>query len=464
MPPLVPHGGAPTHWPTTATATHSHHHQHPRNDPLHMLSIPDCQDLPPYRYHQQNRSVGSGGAYYHHHHHPPPPPPLAAPAPPLNDDGNGNGNGSGDGGEDAALEAELVRRCLRRPPGQPADRHALSRVQGLRDVKRELEDAVLLPGRLPRRLRAALRGIRRPPRAFLLHGPPGTGKTLLVEAIAAAAGAALLCASPSAVLSKWSGESERAVRLLFRAARALAAGVGGGGGGGTSGGCIVFLDEVDALGASRGGGGGGGGGGDNQDALARRVLTELLVQMSRLDAEEEEEEEEEKRGEEGGKGDGGGAGNGPVWVFAATNRPEDVDPALLRRFERRLAVPLPDAEGRAAFVRAALKELDEGGRGGEGEGEGGGGEALSFADVQRLVAATAGLSGSDVRAVARRAALAPVRELAEQVRRQHEQEMGGKRRRQEEAEDDEDDGGLRLRAVRAADWEEAVAALFGRRA
>jgi SpoVK/Ycf46/Vps4 family AAA+-type ATPase len=296
-----------------------------------------------------------------------------------------------------------------------------------------------------------LRGIRRPPRTFLLHGPPGTGKTLLVEAMAAAAGAALLCASPSAVLSKWSGESERAVRLLFRAARTLASAGGGGGNGG--GGCIVFLDEVDALGASRGGGGGGGGGGDNQDALARRVLTELLVQMSRLDA---EEEEGEAAGAEAEQSHGG-----PVWVFAATNRPEDVDPALLRRFERRLAVPLPDAEGRAAFVRAALEEVGEQGEGGEGEAP-----PLSEADVQRLVAVTAGLSGSDVRAVARRAALAPVRELAEQVRRRRgeaeEEEGEGKRQRRESGGGDGGDGALRLRAVRASDWEEAVAALFQR--
>jgi SpoVK/Ycf46/Vps4 family AAA+-type ATPase len=383
--------------------------------------------------------------------------PLAA-ANAINNHAQGGAGGTTDttnNNEDAALEAELVRRCMRRPANLPPDPRALSRVQGLRDVKRELEDAMLLPLRLPPRLRRALRGVRRPPRTFLLHGPPGTGKTLLAEAAAAAAGATLLCASPSAVLSKWSGESERAVRLLFGAAERLAP-------------CVVFLDEVDALGASRGGfaiGNGGAGGGEggaaggNQDALARRVLTELLVQMSRLDGD----------ADEGGEGAGGGGKWGPVWVFAATNRLCDVDPALLRRFERRVAVPLPDAEGRAALVRAALRELDEQE---EEEGEGGGatagGHALSEADVARVAAAMRGLSGADVRAVARRAALAPVRELGEEVRRRWSEDEGGvgrKRRRAEEEveeeQEDEDDGSLRLRPVCAGDWEAALAVLFG---
>ena len=172
------------------------------------------------------------------------------------------------------------------PPLHPQSPHTpATPCQQNSSVKEELEEAVFLPLRHPQ----LFRGIRRPPRHFLLHGPPGTGKTLLVEKLAAEAGLTLLALGPSSVLSKWSGESERALALAFDVARAMAP-------------AALFLDEVDALGQARAAGG--------EDAAARRLLTELLLQMNAL-------------------GDDEG-----VFVFGATNRMADCDPALLRRFER----------------------------------------------------------------------------------------------------------------------------------
>lgn len=121
--------------------------------------------------------------------------------------------------------------------------------------------------------------------------PLHSTQTLLIEKLASEAGLTLLSLSPSAVLSKWSGDAERALRLAFDVARDMAP-------------AALFLDEIDALGRARGGGGGG------DDTGGRRLLTELLLQLGDL-----------------------GCGEG-VYVFGATNRMEDCDPALLRRFER----------------------------------------------------------------------------------------------------------------------------------
>lgn len=126
--------------------------------------------------------------------------------------------------------------------------------------------------------------------------------------VCAEGGIPLLSLSPSALLSKWCGESERAVRDAFQAARALQP-------------CAVFLDEVDSLAPQRR---------SCDDPVARRVLTELLIQMSALGGEDR------------------------VFVLAATNRIEDLDEALLRRFDRCILVGLPDAGARREFLDAAL--------------------------------------------------------------------------------------------------------------
>eukprot|EP00775_Hariotina_reticulata_P007166 gene7166-7380_t len=184
-------------------------------------------------------------------------------------------------------------------------------------------------------------------------------KTLLVEKLSAEAGFTLLAVSPSMIVSKWAGDSEKAISHLFELAQAMQP-------------TIVFLDEVDSIGQSRG---------NNTDVGSRRLLTELLLQLNRVTAE-----------------DG-------VYIFAATNRIEDCDPALLRRFSRRIHVPLPDATARMAFFQAALATPEMVAE-------------LMPADVQLLVESTTGYSSSDLAAVCRLASMAPVKELFWKTRQQ----------------------------------------------
>ncbi|KAL4444228.1 hypothetical protein ABPG75_011965 [Micractinium tetrahymenae] len=254
------------------------------------------------------------------------------------------GSGGGSGGKEQQGLVALGRRCLREVQG------SLDEVVGLDAIKQELREAVLLPMRFP----PLFTGLRRPQVNVMLHGVPGTGKTLLVEKLAAEAGTPLLAVSPSAILSKWAGESEKTLRGVFEAAAALAP-------------AIIFLDEVDSLAPTRSSG---------DDLAARRVLTELLIQMTAA-AERPDR---------------------PVYVMAATNRLGDLDPALLRRFERTVEVPPPDAAARVAFFASAAARPEFG-------------AALSEAELAQLAAATNGCTGSDLAAMCREAAMVPVREL-----------------------------------------------------
>ncbi|PSC75328.1 putative phytol kinase chloroplastic [Micractinium conductrix] len=259
------------------------------------------------------------------------------------------GGGGGGGGEKQGGLVALGRRCMREVTGSLDDVVGLDAIkQARRGV--ELREAVLLPLAFPH----LFTGIRRPQANLFFHGVPGTGKTLLVEKLAAEAGTPLLCVSPSSILSKWAGESEKTVRGVFEAATAMSP-------------ALIFIDEVDSLAPARSSG---------DDLAARRVLTELLVQMT-------------------------AATSRPgclVFVLAATNRPQDCDPALLRRFDRRIKVPPPDAAARAAFFTSTAARPEVAAR-------------LSSNEVAELAAATEGLTGSDLAAVCRDAAMAPVREL-----------------------------------------------------
>ncbi|EFJ50613.1 hypothetical protein VOLCADRAFT_88606 [Volvox carteri f. nagariensis] len=295
-------------------------------------------------------------------------------------------------------------------------------------VKEEVRMSLLLPLRMPH----LFQGIRQPASNFLLYGPPGTGKTMLVERIAAEAGATLLVLTPGAILSKWSGESEKQLRAVFEVARVKQP-------------CIVFMDEVDSLAPTRGSG---------DDPIGRRLLNELLVQMSCLASSSSSSGPGETPGgllkaadaratavagkeartsattaavatatavaavtssaRDRGTGNGAGGGAGGVglgtcsptgvYVFAATNRIQDCDPALLRRFDRRVAVPLPDLAAREAFLAAVLTRPELAGQ-----------HSLDSGEVRQLAERTAGYSGSDLTQLCREAVMQPVRELLRQM-------------------------------------------------
>ena len=217
-------------------------------------------------------------------------------------------------------------------------------VGGLAAAKRELVRAVEWPLRYPGALDRL--GVE-PPGGVLLYGPPGTGKTLLARAVASSTDANFIAVDGPELFDKFVGESERAVREVFRQARASAP-------------AVVFFDEVDALGATRG---------DEGGAAPERVVSQLLTELDGLE------------GREG------------VTVLGATNRLDRIDPALLRpgRFDRAVEVGLPDRTAREEILAVHARD-----------------RPLRGVDLSALADRTDGFSGSDLAALLREASLAAI--------------------------------------------------------
>ena len=202
----------------------------------------------------------------------------------------------------------------------------------------------------------------RVPRGILLYGPPGTGKTLLARAAAKEAGVAFLAASGSSFQEKFAGLGAARVRHLFAKGRKLSP-------------CIIFIDEIDALGRQR------GRGGDSASADQDQTLNQLLVEMDGFDQ------------------------SNAVVVIASTNRPDILDRALTRpgRFDREIAVDLADVGGREAILKVHARnlKLEEG------------------LDLQWIARGTPGFSGAELANLMNEAAIAATRDDAESVSRKH---------------------------------------------
>jgi fidgetin-like protein 1 len=254
-------------------------------------------------------------------------------------------------------------------------------VAGLDIAKNALKEAVVYPFLRP----DLFMGLREPARGMLLFGPPGTGKTMLARAVATESRSTFFSISASSLTSKYLGESEKLVRALFSLAKALAP-------------SIIFVDEIDSLLSSRSGSG--------EHEATRRIKTEFLIQWSDLQraaAGREQSEKEKERGDAS-----------RVLVLAATNLPWAIDEAARRRFVRRQYIPLPEDETRATQLRTLLGHQKHN---------------LDEDDIQRLVELTDGLfpsfimdiiliylkgfSGSDITALAKDAAMGPLRSLGE---------------------------------------------------
>jgi transitional endoplasmic reticulum ATPase len=233
-----------------------------------------------------------------------------------------------------------------------------SDVGGLENVKETLKEMVEWP--LEHSESFERMGIT-PARGILLYGPPGTGKTMLAKAVANESNANFISIKGPEVYSKWVGESEKHIRDIFRRAKQVAP-------------TIIFLDEIDALAPKRGLYSGSG--------VAETVVSQLLSEMSGL---------EDLKG---------------VVVIAATNRPDIIDPALLRpgRFDRTVLVPAPDEKTRLEIFKVHTKDMP-----------------IKDVDLKELAKKTEGFSGADIEALSREAAMSALRENmnAKEVRKKH---------------------------------------------
>jgi transitional endoplasmic reticulum ATPase len=251
-------------------------------------------------------------------------------------------------GQDFAAAREVVRPTSMAESTVDVGGLSLDDVGDMASVKEVLTESVLWPLTYPDTF--ARLGVQ-PPRGVLLYGPPGCGKTYLVKAIAGTGRANVLSVKGAELLSKWVGESERAVRELFRRAREAAP-------------TLVFLDEVDALAPVRGQASDGG--------TTDRVVASLLTELDGVESLRN------------------------VVVVGATNRPDLVDPALLRpgRLERLVYVPPPDGAARADVLRAAARTVP----------------LADDVDLDALASTLDGFSSADCAALIREGALAAMRE------------------------------------------------------
>ncbi len=221
-------------------------------------------------------------------------------------------------------------------------------IGGLKKVKVQLRESVELPLKRPEIFRRM--GIR-PPTGILLYGAPGTGKTLLAKAVATESEANFISIKGPEVLSKWVGESEKAVREIFKKAKQSAP-------------CIVFLDEIDAIAPRRGI--------SSDSMVTERVVNQLLTSIDGIETMHD------------------------VIVIAATNRPDILDPGLLRsgRFDRLLYIPPPDPQERLRVLEVHTRDVPLG-------------DDLNLEELARMLE---GYVGADIEGLIREAAMIALRE------------------------------------------------------
>ncbi|HVL88591.1 MAG TPA: CDC48 family AAA ATPase [Candidatus Thermoplasmatota archaeon] len=241
------------------------------------------------------------------------------------------------------VEPSALREVLIEVP-----RVSWDEVGGLENLKQELREAVEWPLTHPEAFKRL--GIK-PPRGILIFGPPGTGKTLLAKAVATESKANFISIKGPEILNKWVGESEKAVREIFKKAKQAAP-------------SIVFLDELDAIAPRR-------GSGISDSNVTERLVNQLLTSIDGL----------------------GGLDN--VVVIGATNRPDIIDQALLRagRFDRLLQAPPPDRKARLEILKIHTKNMP-----------------LKNVDLEAIADRTKGYVGADVMSLCREAGVLALRE------------------------------------------------------
>ncbi|KAG5414197.1 hypothetical protein IGI04_001764 [Brassica rapa subsp. trilocularis] len=279
-------------------------------------------------------------------------------------------------------------------------------IGSLDETKESLQELVMLPLRRPDLFKG---GLLKPCRGILLFGPPGTGKTMMAKAIANEAGASFINVSMSTITSKWFGEDEKNVRALFTLAAKVSP-------------TIIFVDEVDSMLGQRTRAG--------EHEAMRKIKNEFMTHWDGLMS---------------NSGD-------RILVLAATNRPFDLDEAIIRRFERRIMVGLPSVESREKILRTLLSK-----------------EKTENLDFHELAQMTDGYSGSDLKNFCTTAAYRPVRELIkqeclkDQERKKREEPEKSSEEGSEEKEEASEERVITLRALSMEDMRVAksqVAASF----
>ncbi len=227
----------------------------------------------------------------------------------------------------------------------------------LEEIKRELREAIEMPLKEPEKFKKM--GIR-PPKGILLYGPPGCGKTLLAKAIATESEANFISIKGPEIMSKWVGESEKAIRKIFKKAKQASP-------------CIVFLDEIDSIAPRRGM--------HTDSGVTERIVNQLLTSIDGLESME------------------------GVVVIAATNRPDMIDPALLRagRFDRLIYIPPPTKEARRKILEVHTRNMPLG----------------EDVDLDKIAEMSEGYVGADIENLCREAGMMAIRDNSEKVYMKH---------------------------------------------
>ncbi len=213
---------------------------------------------------------------------------------------NKEGGGGGEDDEDAKLKEQLQGTLVTEMPNVSWDD-----VAGLENAKRALKEAVILPIQYPQ----LFEGKRQPWKGILLYGPPGTGKSYLAKAAATETKGRFFSVSAANIVSKFMGESERLIKALFELARKNKP-------------AVIFIDEIDSVLSART---------DGENEATRRLKTEFLIQMQGV-----------------GKDDKG------ILVLGATNIPWGLDPAVRRRFQKKIYISLPESKARKLMLKLNL--------------------------------------------------------------------------------------------------------------
>ena len=242
-----------------------------------------------------------------------------------------------------AMDEKILSEIMTKNPGVK-----FSDIIGMNDMKQTLYEIIVVPTIRP----DLFTGIRTPQRGILLFGPPGTGKTMIAKAIASECGSTFFNISASSLTSKWVGESEKTVKSLFKIAYQKVP-------------SIIFIDEIDSILSKRS---------ESENEATKRLKTEFLIQFDGL----------------------GSNTSARLLVIAATNRPMDLDEALLRRLPKRVYCGPLDENGRFEFIKKVINRVET---------------DLSDDDIREIAKMTNDYSNSDLMELCREAAYRPVREL-----------------------------------------------------